>query len=143
MKQRNAIDLLVTGPYDREVAEKIGVERETTTRWRLYDPDFRIELERARDALWGNSANKMRSLLPKALRVVDEGLEDQKFSSDRMKLALSVLKIAKLDFNSGSEKAEASETQESMDVPTKETGLGKATSTTPTDLKTFFPDGHF
>jgi hypothetical protein len=115
LKQKNAIDLLVTGLYDREVAEKVSVQRETVTRWRLYDSDFRIELDRARYALWSKYADKMRSLLPKALRVVDEGLEHEGFLGDRLKLALSILKIAKLDFNSGPERDEASGTRELME----------------------------
>lgn len=113
LEQKNAIDLLVTGLSDREVAEKLGVRRETVTRWRLYNPDFRIELDRARYALWGECADKMRSLLPKALRIVNEGL-DEKYLPYRLKVALSILKIAKLDFNSGPEKGEASGTRELM-----------------------------
>ena len=133
LRQKNAIDLLVTGLYDREVAEKIGVQRETVTRWRLYDPDFRIELARAREALWSEYADKMRSLLPKALRVLDEGLELDGLLFQRLKIALSILKIAKFDFNSEPEKGELSGTRELMNEPTKEAGLDNATSTTTTD----------
>ena len=34
VEQLNAIDLLVQGLSDREVAEKVNVARETVTRWR-------------------------------------------------------------------------------------------------------------
>lgn len=38
VKQENAIDMLVTGGTDSEVAAAVGVHRVTVTRWRLYDP---------------------------------------------------------------------------------------------------------
>jgi hypothetical protein len=40
VQQLNAIDLLVTGCSDWEVAEKMGVDRNTVTRWRNYHPAF-------------------------------------------------------------------------------------------------------
>src|SRR5688500_13203893 len=38
--QLNAVDLLVTGTGDREVAEAVGVTRQTVCGWRNHDPAF-------------------------------------------------------------------------------------------------------
>ena len=40
VKQENAIDMLVTEATDSEVAQVVGVNRVTVTRWRLYDAQF-------------------------------------------------------------------------------------------------------
>jgi len=76
MEQLNAIDLLVTGLSDREVAEKVGVARQTITNWRLYHPGFQAELNRRRREIWGSSGDRMRSLLPKALDRIEKTLSD-------------------------------------------------------------------
>ena len=51
IEQLNAIDLLATGKSDREVAEVVGVSRQTVCAWRLYDPYFRAELNKRRNEL--------------------------------------------------------------------------------------------
>ncbi len=40
IEQQRAIDELVLGKSDQEVAESIGVHRVTVTKWRLYDAHF-------------------------------------------------------------------------------------------------------
>ncbi|GFN22439.1 helix-turn-helix domain-containing protein [Thermanaeromonas sp. C210] len=43
IEQLNAIDLLVLGKTDKEVAEAVGVHRCTVTSWRLYNPYFEVD----------------------------------------------------------------------------------------------------
>jgi transcriptional regulator with XRE-family HTH domain len=90
IEQLNAIDVLITGASDREVAEKVGVSRQVVTNWRLYHPEFQAELGRRREAVWSLSADKMRSLLPRALAILDETFDDSK-NPDRLKLALEII----------------------------------------------------
>jgi FixJ family two-component response regulator len=40
VKQENVIDMLVVGANDSEVAQAVGVNRVTVSRWRLYSPQF-------------------------------------------------------------------------------------------------------
>lgn len=68
-RQQNAIELLVTGHSDAAVAERVKVTRVTVTRWRLYHLTFQAELNRRRQEVWGGQADRVRSLLRRAVRV--------------------------------------------------------------------------
>lgn len=46
VQQLNAVELLILGKSDREVAEQVGVTRQTVSGWRLHDPFFQAELNR-------------------------------------------------------------------------------------------------
>ena len=62
IEQHNAIDLLIYGKPDREVAEMVGVSRETVTRWRNENPYFIAGLNQKREELWRAAHDKLRSL---------------------------------------------------------------------------------
>jgi hypothetical protein len=89
IEQANAIDLLVVGKTDQEVATAVGVSRQTVCGWRLYHPDFQAELNKRRREVWGAAADKLRSLLPKALEVLERELEE-----GDVKVALDIVKLA-------------------------------------------------
>jgi len=72
--QENAIDALILGNTDREAGEKAGVARETVTRWRNDNADFIAELNRRRSALWAASHDRLRSLVAKAVDVLEQAL---------------------------------------------------------------------
>ena len=90
IEQLNAIDLLVTGMSDQEVADKVGVNRVTVTSWRLYDPYFQAELNKRRKEIWGASIDKMRNLIPKALETVENAIKQ---GDVKTALELSILKL--------------------------------------------------
>lgn len=92
IEQLNAIDLLVMGKTDREVAEAVGVHRCTVTSWRLYNPYFQAELNRRRKEVWGAAVDRFRSLTLKALDTVEKALEQ-----GDAKTAVDILKMAGLD----------------------------------------------
>jgi hypothetical protein len=94
VKQENAIDMLVMGGTDSEVAEGIGVHRVTVTRWRLYDPQFEAELNARRKAIWGSAVDRLRALLPRAIDALEAELDDGRH---RTRAAVSVLQLAGLD----------------------------------------------
>jgi hypothetical protein len=91
IEQLNAIDLLVTGQSDREVAEAVGVSRQTICGWRLYDPYFRAELNKRRKEIWGESVDRLRSMLPKALEVLERELDG---GPNSWRAALKVIEMA-------------------------------------------------
>ncbi len=92
IEQLNAIDLLVMGKCDREVAEAVGVSRQTVTSWRLYNPHFQAELNRRRKEIWGAAVDRFRSLLLKSLDTVERALDE-----GDAKTAVELLKMAGMD----------------------------------------------
>jgi FixJ family two-component response regulator len=63
LSQEHAIDLLICGKTDREVAEALGIHRVTVTRWRLYHPGFQAALNARRAAVWDTIKDRVRALL--------------------------------------------------------------------------------
>ena len=90
--QANAVDALVAGKKDAEVAALVGVNRVTVTRWRLYHPHFIAALNEHRQALWAGNQDRLRSLIPKAMEVVAESLENGGLRH-RLQAALGLLKL--------------------------------------------------
>jgi len=91
-KQTTAIELLASGKNDREVAEAIGVRRETVCQWR-HDPDFAAELEDYRRQLWSPVVERLQSLVPRAVEVIEWQVHAEK----DLKLAFKLLELVGLD----------------------------------------------
>ncbi|CAA9230847.1 MAG: hypothetical protein AVDCRST_MAG77-1202 [uncultured Chloroflexi bacterium] len=91
--QQYALDLIVTGISDTQVANLIGLARETVTRWRLYDDTFRAELNRRRRQVWDGALDGIRVILPQAV----DTLRAQPIQSpSRGRLALDLISRAGL-----------------------------------------------
>jgi hypothetical protein len=74
--QENAIDLLILGKSDREVADTVGVNRTTMWEWRTAHPLFRATLERRRAEVWRQPQERLRSLLAKSVENLAAAVED-------------------------------------------------------------------
>lgn len=72
-EQLNAIDLLILGKADREVAEAVGVRRETVTKWHK-NPFFSAELSTRREELWVDAKLRLKFLAHEAVNVLTRGL---------------------------------------------------------------------
>ena len=96
IEQQNAIDLLVIGKTDQEVAAAVRVSRQTICAWRLHHPNFQAELNKRRHAVWGVAADKLRNLLLKALDIIEGELESNLAGDTRLKLAFDLVKMAGL-----------------------------------------------
>jgi hypothetical protein len=86
-EQENAIDLLILGKPDREVAELAGVTRETVWHWRHEHPVFMATLERRRAEVWRQPQERLRSLLSKAVENLGQAVE-----SGDLKASIELLK---------------------------------------------------
>ena len=75
IEQENAIDLLLQGQTDREVADQVGVSRQTVTTWRNTNAHFEAELNRRRQDVWGGQTERLRGLVAQAVDVLAEDLE--------------------------------------------------------------------
>lgn len=89
-EQLNAIDLLIFGKTDKEVAETIGVGRNTMSKW--YKNAFIIaELNARREELWKDAKLRLKSLEHEAVDVLSNGLH----SSDEKTAINSAIHVLK------------------------------------------------
>lgn len=72
-EQLNAIDLLIFGKTDKEVAETLGIGRNTISKW-YKNAFFIAELNSKREALWVDSKFRLKSLVSEAVNVLTNGL---------------------------------------------------------------------
>jgi hypothetical protein len=75
VEQDNAIDLLLTGQSDREVAAAVGVTRWAVQGWRTSHPLFMATLAQRREEVFGVAVHRLRSLLGKALENIAGAIE--------------------------------------------------------------------
>ena len=96
IQQQNAIDLLLVGKNDRQVAESVGVERVTVNGWRNRKPEFIDELNRRRHELFAGEMDRLRSLISASVDALTECINSP---DERVKLtaANSLLKLIGLD----------------------------------------------
>jgi hypothetical protein len=73
-RQRNAVELLLRGLSDQEVAAQVVVDRGTILRWRTRSVAFQRELDRQRRALWEQSAGEIQSMVQPALSILRKQL---------------------------------------------------------------------
>jgi len=95
LEQENAIDLLIQGQSDREVAEAVNVSRQTVNQWRNHDSVFMGELNARRQAVWGNQAERLRSLISQAVDVLSSDLSSEDVRL-RQSAAVHILKAVGL-----------------------------------------------
>jgi DNA-binding CsgD family transcriptional regulator len=89
-EQLNAIDLLIFGKTDKEVAETIGVGRNTISKW-YKNAFFIAELNARREELWKDAKLRLKSLAHEAVDVLSNGLH----SSDEKVAITSAVHILK------------------------------------------------
>jgi DNA-binding CsgD family transcriptional regulator len=89
-EQLNAIDLLIFGKTDKEVAETIGVGRNSISKW-YKNAFFVAELNARREELWKDSKLRLKSLAHEAVDVLSNGLH----SSDEKTAISSAVHILK------------------------------------------------
>jgi hypothetical protein len=68
--QQNAIDLLVQGHNDRQVAEALNVSRQTVCDWRNHNNAFSAELSRRRQNLRDSHADRLGHIAATAIEVL-------------------------------------------------------------------------
>ena len=89
-EQLNAIDLLIFGKTDKEVAETIGVGRNTISKW-YKNAFFIAELNARREELWKEEKLRLNSLVHEAVDVLSNGLR----SSDEKVAITSAVHVLK------------------------------------------------
>ena len=95
IEQQNALPLLMSGLSDREVAEHVGVRRETVTKWRNYHPAFKAELNLLRSALHDQTMDGIRNLVPQAIAALGAEMGNSE-NPNRGRIALEIMKMVHL-----------------------------------------------
>ena len=91
-EQSAAVDLIATGKTISEIAAALEVPLQTVSEWYKSHPGVQVELNVRRQALWTGTADRLRTLLPKALEVLTHELEGE----NRLQAAVHVLKACRL-----------------------------------------------
>ena len=99
-QQELALDLLATGKTVTQVAEALGVSRQTVSKWLNQDCEFQQALEDRQRELWQDAKLRVFARLQKALDVLDEALENGS-PQDKVRAAFRILDIAGLKPPSG------------------------------------------
>ena len=101
IEQRNAIDLLIQGQTDEQVAEAVGVTRQTVCQWRNNNSEFIAELNTRRKEVWSSQDDRIRHLQNAALEVMEDALnsEDENL---RLKAAIQISRGRFTDKTGGS-----------------------------------------
>ena len=90
-KQSLALPLIIAGKSDQQVADEVGVSRQTVHNWRNKDILFQGELEEAKESLRQAQLATISKIADKAFKTVEE-LLDNPDPKIRLKAALDVLK---------------------------------------------------
>jgi len=91
-QQEQAIGLILLGRTDEQVGKAVGVARQTISKWKNQNPDFKAFLNKKRIENWEQHQDKIRYLIGEAVQVLEENLaniEDHKIAQDA---AIFVLK---------------------------------------------------
>lgn len=74
LKQHYAIELLLIGKSDAEIAVLIGVDSEIVGQWQKQDSEFIVAINALRAAAWEGSVARLKMLMSRALDVVEEAV---------------------------------------------------------------------
>ena len=91
-KQLMAIDLILSGKVDREVAEAVGVSRSTISDWRNGNYLFQAELNKRRREIQEAGRERLRRIRNKALDTVEKAIEE-----GDVKTALEILRLTGIE----------------------------------------------
>jgi DNA-binding XRE family transcriptional regulator len=96
--QEQALEMMLHGMMDGEIAQKVGVTRQTVNLWRNKDDNFRAKLSLRRLELWDVVKEKMADMYTEALGVLWKNLksEDAKI---QMKAAIQIVNLHDLKDN--------------------------------------------
>lgn len=93
LKKREAISLMLTGKTDAEVADVVGVTRQTIWKWKR-EEDFNHDVVDAGESLLAEHTIAVSALVDEAIAVMSELLKS-KDESMKFKVAMTVLNSAK------------------------------------------------
>ena len=89
--QQKAINLFLAGMNDTEVAEELGLARQTVNKWRNKNQNFGAKLEQQQRELNKESRQQLSALVSRSVEVLGQSLESEN-ERIRQSTAVHVLK---------------------------------------------------
>lgn len=130
-KQFMAIDLVVSGMPDGEVARKLGLARQTINKWRNHDIEFKYILECRRLQINESFRDKLTGLAERSIEILERNL-DSADEKTQTQAALTILRLSGLqgymrpekevDLEKIKEKIRGDALSQALDEVTKEFG---------------------
>jgi uncharacterized protein YjcR len=90
-KKERMIELYFEGKTDGEIAEALGVRRETVNQWKHHDAEVVAEINRIIEERKQRFQTRMNKLIEKSFGVLEKSLDDGEVS---VKVAMEILKLA-------------------------------------------------
>lgn len=98
-KQYHAIELILAGKSDAQIAETVGKRRNTIWQWRNHNPQFIAALNQRQKQLQEESVKQMENLCSQSLEVIERALDDVGELKPGVQLALAVIRASISQFN--------------------------------------------
>ena len=97
LKQEMAIELILQGLNDSQVANQVGVSRQWVNNWRNHDEEFIKTLQHRRRIIQEIHTNQLMHLVEISLKIIEEELSkvDNKI---KLKTALQIIKISGIQY---------------------------------------------
>ena len=93
--QLNAIEMLLQGRNDGEVADTVGVSRQTVNEWKNHDPHVIAEINLRRKMIWESQVERLRGLIAGAVDVLELDLQSND-PKDKRTAAIHILRCVGL-----------------------------------------------
>jgi transposase-like protein len=103
-KQERALEMIILGEKDVEIAATLGINRTTIYRWRKYDMQFMRALDERQALMREMAQNGLLELTEGALEAVREALKDKdnRVRLQAARLVLDLLNVKKQEEKKGS-----------------------------------------
>jgi DNA-binding CsgD family transcriptional regulator len=103
-KQERALQMIILGEQDVEIAATLGINRKTIYRWRKYDMQFMRALNERQALMREMAQNGLLELTEGALEAVREALKDKdnRVRLQAARLVLDLLNVKKQEEKKGS-----------------------------------------
>ena len=120
-KKEAALELVMSGLTDGEVAKRVGVGRQCVNQWRNQDAVFMYELEVRRQALREKHMDSLNQLVEQAIGVLREALKEGDLAM-KLRAAMYVLKASGV---AAQAKAGKAQTRQEMEISLISTIIGE------------------
>ena len=97
-RQEKAVEYMLAGASDSEIARKLKVTRQTVNYWRNQDFDFIYELQMRRNQLWEGYRDELSDLYKMAVEEVKKSFKS-KDPKIRLQVAMQILRLPALQEN--------------------------------------------